>query len=66
MIKHVLSEIGGIGLYGAVSIALFFSVFVSAVLWAACMARSLAGRMGRMPLQDGEVETSEEGEATHE
>ena len=28
MIKNVLSDIGGVGLYGVISISLFFTVFI--------------------------------------
>ena len=34
MIKNVLNDIGGVGLYGVVSICLFFTVFTGAMLWA--------------------------------
>ena len=32
MIKNILQDIGGIGLYGVVSLCLFFSVFTSALI----------------------------------
>jgi hypothetical protein len=54
MIKNVLSDIGGIGLYGIVSICLFFAVFTGMLIWAGRMKRSVADRLSEMPLHDGE------------
>jgi hypothetical protein len=34
MIKNVLSDIGGVGLYGVISISLFFAVFIGMLIWA--------------------------------
>jgi hypothetical protein len=67
MIKNVLSEIGGVGLYGAVSICLFFGVFTGAVLWAFAHRAGFLAAMGEMPLHDEDcvVETPKEG-ASHE
>jgi hypothetical protein len=39
MIKNVLNDIGGIGLYGVISICLFFAVFTGAILRACFMKR---------------------------
>lgn len=66
MIKHVLSAIGGVGVYGAVSIVLFFVVFVGAVLFSVTMRASVAGRMSRLPLMDDGREDVREGEVNHE
>lgn len=54
MIKHALMEIGGVGLYGVVSILLFFTVFTAAVVWAFCLRRPFLNAMGSVPLADGE------------
>ncbi len=54
MIKNVLSNIGGVGLYGVVSICLFFTVFIGAMLWAFAHGRDHLGRMSLMPLDDQE------------
>jgi hypothetical protein len=57
MIKHALMEIGGVGLYGVISILLFFTVFSSALVWALCLRRPFLRSMGQLPLADGEIET---------
>ena len=52
MIKNVLQEIGGVGLYGVISICLFFSVFASALIWACLQRKSLLREMSALPLED--------------
>lgn len=52
MIRNVLSHLGGIGLYGVVSVCLFFGVFSVAVLVALLARRSFLIRMGALPLAD--------------
>jgi hypothetical protein len=58
MIKNVLSDIGGVGLYGVISICLFFAVFTGMVIWAFSLKKTFAQKMSASPLQDGE-KTSE-------
>jgi hypothetical protein len=52
MIQNVVSHIGGVGLYGIVSICLFFAVFSGAVLWAIRLSRSYRDEMRVLPLED--------------
>lgn len=66
MIKNVLSNIGGVGLYGAVSICLFFTVFVGAVIWAMAHGREHVGRMSVLPLDDKDGATLEKKGVSHE
>jgi len=54
MIKNVLSDIGGIGLYGVISICLFFAVFTGALFLSLRMKKSHADQLGSLPLHDGE------------
>jgi len=62
MIQNVLREIGGIGVYGAISICLFFVVFMGAVVLAACMSRATAEARGALPLEDGTKTSPDSGE----
>jgi uncharacterized protein YneF (UPF0154 family) len=66
MIKNVLSEMGGVGLYGVISICLFFTVFLGAILWTFIQRKSLMDAMGALPLADDRVLTSNQGETRHE
>jgi hypothetical protein len=61
MIKNVLSEIGGIGLYGVISICLFFVVFTGMSLWAWRMKKNVAQRLSVLPLNDGETRPAKKG-----
>lgn len=56
MIKTVLEHIGGVGVYGVISVCLFFAVFVGLILRVARMKRAHADAMAALPLRDGESE----------
>lgn len=51
MIQNVLRDIGGVGLYGVISICLFFAVFCGAVLWACLQKKSELDKKARLPLR---------------
>jgi cytochrome c oxidase cbb3-type subunit IV len=52
MIKSVLEHIGGIANYGIISVLLFFTCFLSAVLWALTRKRTYINKMKHLPLED--------------
>jgi hypothetical protein len=52
MIKNVVQEIGGIGLYGVISLCLFFSVFTGALIWAFRHQREFCSSMSTLPLEE--------------
>ncbi len=52
MIKNVLTHLGGIGLYGVVSVCLFFTVFIVALVLALLKKRSFLTHMSTLPLAD--------------
>ena len=53
MIKNVVSEIGGVAVFGIISICLFFAVFGGAMIWAFVQKKSLCQEMSALPLEDG-------------
>jgi len=53
MMQNVVREIGGVGLYGVVSILLFTFVFGGALIWAVCMKKAVAERLSALPLEEG-------------
>ena len=55
MIKNVLSDMNGVEVYGVISICLFFTVFTTAMVWAAFQKKSLMKNMSVLPLNDGET-----------
>jgi hypothetical protein len=61
MIKNVLSDIGGIGVYGIVSICLFFAVFTGMLIRVCRMKKSFAQNMSALPLNDGEKKSEVKG-----
>ena len=65
MIKNVLSDIGGIGLYGVISICLFFAVFTGMLIWSIRMKKAVAQKMSACPLHDGEIKAGRKG-VSHE
>lgn len=66
MIKNVLNNIGGIGVYGVISICLFFVVFSGALVWALRIKKSFADSMSALPLDDGTLNSEKEGDLRHE
>lgn len=56
MIKNVLSNIGGVGLYGVLSVCLFFVVFISMLVWALRLKKPFLKSMSGLPLNDGETQ----------
>ncbi len=51
MIRNVLSHIGGVEVYGIVSILLFFLFFTGMLVWAFRLGRGHLEAMGRLPLE---------------
>jgi hypothetical protein len=65
MIKNVLTHIGGIGLYGVISICIFFSVFIAVTLWMLFLKKPYLTSMRALPLEeDAAVKT--QPDSTHE
>lgn len=52
MIKNILQNIGGIGIYGVVSLCLFFTVFASALIWSLTQKKPFCARMSALPLEE--------------
>ena len=54
MYKEVLDKISGIGLYGVVSILIFFAFFTGMLVWAFALKENYLNTMGSLPLEDNE------------
>jgi len=52
MEEKVLSGIGGIGMYGVISICIFFGFFTGMLVWAFLLKKSHVASMGALPLDD--------------
>ena len=51
MIKNVLLEIGGVGLYGIIALSIFFLFFTGMLLWVMRLNKSYLVEAERMPLE---------------
>lgn len=58
MIQNVLRSIGGIGIYGVISVCLFFLVFSVALLCTCRMKKTVVESMSVLPLEDGQPASS--------
>lgn len=56
MIENVLTGIEGVGLYGVVSICIFFAVFVIAAAWVMTLKKDQLRSLSELPLNDGATE----------
>jgi len=65
MIKNVLTDIGGVGIYGVISICLFFTVFTGSLLWAMALRKPFLDSMGSLPL-DEDNPAAQKGANDHE
>lgn len=52
MIKDTLQNIGGVGLYGIISIGLFFAVFTGMLVWVFLLKKNYVKKMSELPLHD--------------
>jgi hypothetical protein len=66
MIKNVLSDMGGVGLYGVISVCLFFIVFTGAMIWTFAQRKSLMDSMGALPLAEDRNAEPVAGDSRHE
>ena len=53
MIENVIREIGGVGLFGVISICLFAAVFVGVLIRVICLKKDYLETMRELPLADG-------------
>jgi len=67
VIHNVLTDIGGIGLYGLVSMLLFFAVFLGMLAWATRLKKPYLRAMGALPLDPDRPDApAEEGDPRHD
>ena len=59
MIENVTHSIGGMSLYGVISICLFVAVFTGVLVWTICLKKSYLKAMRELPLHDGSTADSE-------
>ena len=52
MVENVLSRIGGVSVYGIISICLFFAIFIGVLVWMVGLKKSYIKQMRELPLDD--------------
>ena len=50
MVENVLSRMGGVSMYGIISICLFFAVFIGVLVWMVGLKKSYIKEMRELPL----------------
>ncbi len=65
MIQNVLRDIGGVGIYGVISITIFFLFFIGVLVWVLRLKRPYLGSMETLPLEK-ESPPTELGDHNHE
>jgi hypothetical protein len=51
MIEHVLDKMGGVGMYGVISVCLFFAAFVGVLVWTIRLKKPYLKAMRELPLE---------------
>jgi hypothetical protein len=59
MYQNVLEKIDGIGLYGVISICIFFGFFTGMLVWAFLQKKNYLNHMAAVPLDSGEKNSNE-------
>ena len=65
MIQDVLRDIGGVGVYGVISVSLLFLFFTGMLVWAFRLKAPYLNSMRELPL-DGRSRSMNKGESHHE
>jgi hypothetical protein len=66
MIQNVLRSLGGVGLYGVISVCLFFVVFAGALVWSLAQKKTLMRAMSSLPLENETPDPAATGDKSHE
>ena len=62
MMRNVLSSAADLGIYPVIGLALFFIVFVGALVWTFSLSKGHVEAMGRLPLDND----ANEGDPRHD
>ena len=55
MFQNILCDIDGIGIYGVISICIFFAFFTGVLVWTGTLKKHYLKSMGDLPLDDGSL-----------
>jgi cytochrome c oxidase cbb3-type subunit III len=51
MLENVLGKMGGVGMYGVISVILFFVLFIGVLVWMIGLKKSYLEEMRELPLE---------------
>ena len=54
MIQNVLRSLGGVEMYGIISVCMFFATFTAALIWALAQKKSTCKALSALPLERDE------------
>ena len=54
MEEKIIGSMDGVGIYGVISICIFFAFFTGMLLWAFTKKKTYLDKMGSLPLDGGE------------
>jgi hypothetical protein len=52
MIENVMNKIGGVGIFGLISICIFFAFFTGMLVWSICLKKNYLVSMQKLPLDE--------------
>jgi len=58
MIKNAIETLGGVDVYGIISVCFFFAFFTGMLLWVFRLKKSYLNSMRELPLNDGSVRSA--------
>jgi hypothetical protein len=66
MIENVVRSVGGVAMFGMISICLFFAFFTGMAIWASRLKKSYLNSMESLPLEDGSNSPEPSTKSHHE
>ena len=65
MVEKVLNHIGGVGVFGAISICIFFAFFIGMLVWVGCLKKTYLNSMRHLPLDGGSAPQTSSMKESH-
>ena len=59
MEEKIICSINGVGIYGVVSICIFFAFFTGMLLWAFARKKNYLDKMGALPLEQNDQKSND-------
>jgi len=59
MEQKIICSINGVGIYGVISICIFFTFFTGMLIWAFCRKKTYLDKMGALPLEQNDQQSND-------